>query len=397
MSEKKFTKEDLELVKDDDSDKDDDKKPDRESESDSSAEEKSKKESRDTPPSKSGEPRSSIFDDSDDDDEVEKDTSEVEKPVKADNDGDEKPAKDQDPVKEDDKEEKPKEVDWRDNFISRVLKGKETELTAAKLEKRREALKKQLGRYKTQEDYMLAGLSAQEKIRSGEFRRAKLADDASEEEVSEWRRDNGIPEKPESYDIPKIAGHKWTEEDSPFIDSFKKVAHEANIDQGQLNRFADWYARNLSEQQDTYLEKLASNDRQDMESLEDGLRSELGTDFRPVSKLVQRLMKDNERGVGDFSKELREARYIDEEGNYRRLINHPKMTRFLVGLALETYGDAALIDGDAKGGTSNRLKEIEDIRDNNIDDYWRKGLDKEYADLLEKQDSATHGRRRVRA
>ena len=245
---------------------------------------------------------------------------------------------------------------------------------------------------------MLAGLAAQEKLRSGEYRRAKLPDDATDEEIANWRKETGLPEKSADYEIPKIAGHRWTEEDSPFIESFKEVAHKSNIDQNQLNNIAQWYAKNLSEQHDSYLEKTADQDRADAEKLEDGLRAELGAaDYRPASKLVQRLLKDKENGVGSFEQQIRQARYPDEDGNYRRLINNPEFTRWLVDLALNTYGEAALISGDARDTTNNRLKEIEEIRDNNIDEYWRKGLDKEYSELIEKQNASNRGRRRSAA
>ncbi len=402
---KQFSKEDLDLVKDDSS-VDDGGKAAGDAQSGRSGEDVATKtddkvsgeEGRAADaPKKLEKSRDSVFDDADDDDgdDVEKEDAAVEKSDKT-NDGAEKDDKKTDSDEKDLKKDEPKkddQADWRDAFISRVLKGKENELTAAKLDKRREALKKRLARYKTVEDYMLAGLAAQERISSGEYRKAKLAADASDEEITEWRKENGIPEKPDGYEIPKIAGHKWTEEDTPFIDSFKRVAHDANIDQEQLNRFTAWYARNLADQQDTWLEKLAQQDRQDVEALEDELRSELGSEFRPTSKLVQRFLKDSERGVGEFVKEMREARYPDENGNYRRFINHPKLTKFLVGLALETYGDAALIEGDGKGTASNRLKEIEKIRDTDINTYWRQGLDKEYTELVEKQNSANRRRR----
>lgn len=243
---------------------------------------------------------------------------------------------------------------------------------------------------------MLAGLAAQEKLRSGEYRRAKLPEDATDEEKANWRKEVGIPEESKAYEIPKIAGHKWTEEDTPFIDSFKEAAFGANMDQEQLNRLTHWYASNLAEQQDQYLEKVANQDRLDMETLEDGLRAELGAaDFRPAKNLVQRLLKDKDQGIGAFEKQLREARYPDEDGNYRRLISHPQFTRWLIDQALETYGDASLISGDAKDATNNRMKEIESIRDSDIDTYWRSGLDKEYADLVEKQSAANKRGRRV--
>lgn len=381
---KTFSKEDLDLITDKIEDDSGDKAGDEGETSPADAKIEIGEEGKEAGARSKAKPRESLFED-DDDESSANVSDELEKDESADGDKDKKP-----PEK--------KEADWRDDFVALALKGKENEFTAAKLEKRREAMKNQLARYKSPQDYMLAGLAAQEKLRSGEYRRAKLPDDASEEEVMAWRKEMGLPDKAGDYEIPKIPGHKWTEEDTPFIDNFKQVAHEANIDQGQLDRLSHWYAKNLAEQQDAHLEALASLDRQDLETLEDGLRAELGAaDYRPASKLVQRFLKDDEQGVGRFAKPIREARYPDENGSYHRLINHPDFIRWMIDVSLQTYGDASLTMGDGKSDGSDRMKEIEKIRDTDITKYWQEGLDKEYSELMGKREAASRPRRRVSA
>jgi hypothetical protein len=318
-----------------------------------------------------------------------------------DDDGDdtETEEEDEDTEGKDDKEEKKEEkpvTDWREKFIDLALKGQETKLTAAKLEKRRDGLMRAMSRYKSQEDYMLAGLAAQEKLRTGEYKRATLPDDATEEEILNWRKENGIPEKPESYEIPKVAGYKWSEVDDPYINSFKTVAHESNMTQAQMNEAAKWYAATVAEQQNVYLETIANQDRSDTEELDDKLRASLGpSEYKPSRQLVGRFLKDEENGFGKIRTIIMSARYQDDEGKTHRLINHPDFTNRLIDLSRETYGDAAMISGDARVTMSDRKREIEKVMDADINDYYRQGLDKEYSEILQREAKAS-GRRGAR-
>lgn len=385
--EKQFAKEDLELVEEK-TETPESEAADVKSESEDKSSEQTDESTKAQEPAeevkedKSGK-KQSVFDESDDDD----GDDEPEDKEPAEKDGDES--------KDDEKAKDPDEPkDWREQLIAKALKGKENELTASKLKKRQDALRKELARYKSQEDYMLSGMAAKEKIRSGEYKLTKLPEDATEEEIAAWRKENDVPDEAKDYDIPKIAGHKWTEEDTPFIDTFKGVAHKSNLRQDQLDNLTQWYADTIAEQQDVYLENLANQDRQDAETLEDELRAELGPqEYKPTSRLVQRFLKDKENGIGGFEEMFRNARYPDENGGYRRLINHPGMARWLIDISRDTYGDAALINGDARTAMSNRKAEIEKIMKEDMNKYWKDGLDKEYGEILKNELSPGRGRR----
>lgn len=303
---------------------------------------------------------------------------------------------DPEPDKKDDKpdDEKDPVLDWRETVIARALKGQENTLTAAKLEKRREALRRDLSRYKSAEDYMLAGMAARERLRSGEYRRAKLPDDASEEEVAAWRKENGIPETADSYEIPKVNGHRWKEDDTPFIDSFKSVAHGANFNQEQMNAAAKWYADTMAEQQNEFIEKITNIDREDRQNTRDQLLVEMGKgDLKPSLKLMDQLLQDDEVMPDGLGEILAQARYQDENGQYRRVINTPSMARFLIAYAKETYGEASMPMGDAKVSASNRKKEIEDLMTTDITEYYRRGWDKELLEINQKEENSPRRRR----
>ena len=98
-------------------------------------------------------------------------------------DGDTPPAKGEadkaDPAKPG---EQPAAGNWREEFADSILARMKDKIPEDKIASRRTAILNQLGRYKTQADYMTAGFAAQERIRSGEMR-SKLGDDASDDEI----------------------------------------------------------------------------------------------------------------------------------------------------------------------------------------------------------------------
>ena len=71
---------------------------------------------------------------------------------------------------------------------------------ATRMSKGDEKVAKQFSRYASPEALAEAHISLRRRFDSGEFR-AALPKDAKPEEVSAWRKDNGIPEKPEAYDL----------------------------------------------------------------------------------------------------------------------------------------------------------------------------------------------------
>ena len=288
-------------------------------------------------------------------------------------------------------EEDPK---WRDKIADRIL-GKAKGLKPEQVDKRRQAIMNRLGRYASLWDYTIAGFAAQEKIASGEYR-AKPPEGASEEELNAWRAEAGIPLNAKEYDVPKVPGYKWTDNDKPLIDNFKDFAHKANYTQDQVNAGAEWYVKTVQDAQEKYWETLASTDAQDKESAKDELRAEYGpADYKTSIKALDRLLNDPEVMPNGLGQQILTSRYIDEKGESKRLINNPHMARILINYAGDTYGVGSFVTGDAKTNASNRKSEIEKVMTEDYDRYWRDGLADEYEQILkqEEESSTRRGRR----
>jgi hypothetical protein len=285
-------------------------------------------------------------------------------------------------------DDKPAE-DWRIKAIEKILAPVKDKLTAAKFEKRREQLTKQLGRYKTEIDAIASGVLAQEKLRSGN----KLDETATPEAQAQWRKEQGMPEAAEKYDIPNVAGHTWTEKDQPVIDGFKSLAFKHNLPQAAVNELVDWHVKEnqrLAEEWDAEQKRADATDR---EECLDQLRTEFGVrELKPNLKLMERLIHDEEVFGGETNaRAIMSARYLDEEtGQWRRLTSIPGVARGLIGQALDRYGDGALPSGDGRpSAQQDELDKINEIMNTDYDRYIREGLaDKAMKIMREREEKA---------
>lgn len=233
---------------------------------------------------------------------------------------------------------------------------------------------KALARYQTPADVAKALIAAQQKIRSGEYKRAAPASD-NPEELKAWREEQGIPETPDGYEIPGVDLTKIEPSAKAAIDLMRTKLHAENFDKGKVATVASL----LQEVAAMQMEQTAQADAERMDAIEDTLRAEWGNDYRRNINMNGALLTQH---FGDEMDAVLSARMP----NGTRLADHPGFNKFLNAMARTTGGDI-LFDGDVKGGVSidGRLEEIRNVMKTNINEYYSKGLDKEYAQLLEKQ------------
>jgi hypothetical protein len=301
-----------------------------------------------------------------------------------------KPAKD---------EKKPEDAatDWRKDFAGKLLAKLKGTLPDDKIAAREKAILNRLARYKDAEAYMIAGFAAQERIASGEMK-SKLPADASEEEIAAWRAENGVPEKAQSYDVPKIPGYKWTDADKPLIDAFKEKAFQGNMSQPQVDLAAQWYVETVQKQAQEWQENLAQTDAQDRNATREALRAEWGPqDFKPTTALIDRLLADDTILSEGLGQEILSARYTDKDGVSRRLINKQPFARMLAQYARDTYGDSSFVSGGkGSAGQLNVIEEADKIMKQDLDRYYREGWDvKALAAMEEEEKTASRRGRRA--
>lgn len=226
---------------------------------------------------------------------------------------------------------------WPDDWVTRVSKGDEK-------------LAKQLGRYASPEAMAEALVAAQAKIRSGELK-AALPKNAKPEELAQWRKDNGIPDKPEDYDLKFDSGLVIGDEDKTIIDAFLKTAHAKNMAPDQVKASVEWYYEEQKRQTES---RLAKDDEQRVATL-DALNAEWGNNFRRHVNMIDGLLAKMPESVRDSFKGARLA-----DGT--AVFNHPDILRGFAALALELDPAGTLTpagNGDPSKNVDAEIAEIE--------------------------------------
>lgn len=306
------------------------------------------------------------------------DDDEGDEPAKTEGD---KPAEGEpDKAAEPAKDAKPASAAWSkerdaaaDAYISKIEKklatGKDGKPLSARqktaaIDDAREKFLAKLARYPSMTAALIAGINAQDKISSGKYK-APLSDDATEEELAAWRKDNGIPEDAKGYKLPKVQGDEWTEADKPGIDKLLARLHEKNASQEQVDATLTTYKELVAEAKAQHAEHLKGIDKADTEETRDYLRKEFEGEFKPAMTLLKRLVDDAEVFPDEAGKLLAQARTADGH----RLINNPAVARFLINFARDHYGEGSMLNGDQQAQVNTEEQELINLMNTDIDAY----------------------------
>lgn len=230
-----------------------------------------------------------------------------------------------------------------------------------------EKLLKRLSRYSSERDAIEALISAQNKIASGALKNA-LPRDATPEQLAEWRAENGIPEKPEEYDVTLPNGMVIGEADKPVVDRFLKTAHENNMTPAQVKANLAWYYAD----QERAVTEMHQNDEAIASKAEEILRGEWGSEYKLNLNLVQAMLDNAPSGLKE---QLLGARLADGTP----FGSNPENLRWLANLAREINPTATVVPGsgaNALQAIESELASMNKMMGDRTSAYW-KGPDAE--------------------
>ena len=205
--------------------------------------------------------------------------------------------------------------DWRDDWREKMAGGDAKELT-------------RLQRFKSPVDVNNSRRELERKMSSGEVK-AKLAEGATDEQVAAWRKDNGIPEKPDGYLEKLTKGLVIGDADKPVVDAFLGRVHGKNADPAVVADVLDWYY----EQQAQAVASQSETDAEYRSASTAALGAEWGGEFERNIKSIKAFLDaapPTEDGV-PLKSLLMDARL----GDGTRLGDNPAALRWLAGLAAE--------------------------------------------------------------
>ena len=261
--------------------------------------------------------------------------------------------------------------DWRENYVKRVTNGKGDEKLLGRLK-----------RYSSPDAALDAMVGLQNKISAGELRSLKAyPDKGTDDEKAAWRKEQGLPAKPDDYKIALRDGLVIGEADKPRVKSFTEAAHALNAPPEIVSGVLNWYY----DQQEKDAAALYEQDDRVREETENVLRAEMGADYPKNKKTVEAWLDTGPKGMKDL---LFGARLADGTP----LASNPDIVRFMVTKARDEFGDSVVLPAEGASMMASITDEVNAMRalmaDKNSK-YWKgpesAAMQKRYRDLVEQQ------------
>lgn len=235
-----------------------------------------------------------------------------------------------------------------------------------------EAFLRQLKRYSSPSTFAKGFKEREDLIRSGKLKR-DMPDPSDEKAMAEWRKEQGIPDKPDGYKLPDPVVKRLTDEDKPVLASFLEFAHGKGAPPAVVEIASEWYIN----QMEAAAEQRAMADQEATRAAEDTLRADWGVEYRANLTLAKRAL-DGIPGVGRSW-----ADYRGPDG--RRLGDNPDFIQWAADMGRQSFGDAAFATPDGEARLNSRKAELEKMLRTDYDGYFKGGHDKEYRDILERE------------
>ena len=229
---------------------------------------------------------------------------------------------------------------------------------------------KAIARYSSPKALARALKEAQATISAGKTKTA-MPDPKDDKAMAEWRKAEGIPDDATGYKIPEAVQKRMVDEDKPILSSFTDFAHKKGARPDVVEIASEWYV----EMAEAAQAKQSEEDKAASEEAEDALRKDWAHGEYKANTTIAHRWIETVPGIG---KKWAEAR-VDG----RRLGDTPEFIAWAADQGREKFGDVAFTTGDSERKHTARKEEIEKII--GTDEYYEKGLDKEYKEILEKE------------
>jgi hypothetical protein len=219
-----------------------------------------------------------------------------------------------------------------------------------------------LGRYHSPAAAIKAWKQNNDAIATGQYIKP-LGDGASEEEVAAFRKQFGVPDKPEGY-LEKLAdGLTIGDDDKPFVEKFLSNMHSKNAPPEAVNAALDTYYGLVAEQEAEKADMIGNA----KVNAEEELRQEWGPEYRR-----------NLTAAHNYLSTLPEtAQNIFKHGlmpDGTPIGYHADALRWLTGLALEANPLATVVPGAGSNqaqAISSEMADLTKMMGDPTSDYWK--------------------------
>lgn len=233
-----------------------------------------------------------------------------------------------------------------------------------------DALSGFLGRYQSEKAFVEAAKKDRDAIRTKQF--PKLEDDATPEEIAAFRKDMGVPDKPEDYKLSD--GLVVGEADKPYVDEFLKNMHGVNASPGVVNAAIETYYDIVEGQMADEVEAIQKHKTE----ADDQLRKDWGPEYRRnlnvVNGFVQNLPPEISEIIGGRHDDKGNLIAIGRDADGMPLADNPAIINWLAGLALEANPLSTVAPGGGASQVSavaDEIAALKGLMGNKNSEYWK--------------------------
>jgi hypothetical protein len=209
---------------------------------------------------------------------------------------------------------------------------------------------KALQRYGSPKAALDALFNAQEKIKTTK-RMPELPENATPEQLKEYRKATGIPDKPDDYKIELADGYVPGKEDEPYVKEFLNEMHGKNATNEQTNAALNAYYRI----RETMESDRAEADEIAFASSYEELREEFGKDFKRNHGAVTNFLQQS---FGDDYAAVANARGPDGAP----LFSNPEIFRKFFSMATTVNPLITITPNAGSEGLKSVKQELDSIR-----------------------------------
>jgi len=229
-----------------------------------------------------------------------------------------------------------------------------------------------------------AHFALKQRVDSGELKTSKpLAKDATPEQVTAWRAENGIPANAGDYLTNMPNGLVIGEADKPVMTAFAEAMHKANMPPAAVHQAVAWY----NQWQEQQAADIVKAEKEAKQRGEEELRTTWGPEYRTNLNLA------NDFLTTSAGEELADVLTNAVLPDGTLLGDNPKVLQWVAKIAREVNPVATLLPNGG-GGTGasvdSRIAEIEKTMRTNRAAYNKDVvMQKEYVQLIEARQKMT--------
>lgn len=209
-----------------------------------------------------------------------------------------------------------------------------------------------------------AGWNANNAIRSGEYKKlSPFPEKGTPEQQAAWRKDNGLPEAPDKYDLTFDNGIVIGDEDKPFVDDFLKSAFGKNMPNQTVKDVLGWWYENKEAQ----AQAQADKDLEIKNATITKLMEDWGANYK---ENVAR----TEAFVGMMPAELQKVLAGARLSDGTPFLSHADTIKWMAGLALEQNPAVTLVPntgGDIQSNVQSEIDRLTGMMGDRNSAYWK--------------------------